>query len=103
MSAQDVQELLAVLGDPRRREIFDLLAKGPLAVGEIARKLPITRSAVSQHLRVLGDAGLVRFESHGTRNLYRLDPDAVAEIRDYLDDVWSKAMTAFKARAEKRR
>jgi DNA-binding transcriptional ArsR family regulator len=103
MALQNVQILMAALGDPSRRAIFDLLSNGPLAVGEIAGKLPITRSAVSQHLRVLGEAGLVLYEARGTRNLYRLDPDAVAEIRDYLDAVWTKALTRFKARAEKTR
>lgn len=102
MPAQNVQILMAALGDPRRRAIFDLLSNGPLAVGEIARRLPVTRSAVSQHLRVLGDAGLVVHEAHGTRNVYRLDPDAVAEIRDYLDGVWTRALARLKARAETR-
>jgi DNA-binding transcriptional ArsR family regulator len=103
MPTKHAKELLAVLGDPSRRAIFDLLAGGPLAVGEIARKLSVTRSAVSQHLHVLGEAGLVSFEASGTRNFYRLDPKAVAEIRNYLDDVWIKALSAFKARADKRR
>ena len=72
-------------------------------MSEIAKRLPITRSAVSQHLRVLSDVGLVNYEPHGTRNIYSLDPDAVAEIRDYLDAVWTKALARFKSRAERRR
>jgi DNA-binding transcriptional ArsR family regulator len=102
MTYTNVQARLAALGDPSRRAIFDLLADGPLPVGEIARRLPVTRSAVSQHLRVLGDVGIVVHETLGTRNFYRLDPKAVAQIRDYLDNVWTKALSTFRSRAEKR-
>ena len=100
MSPVDPQARIAALGDPSRRAIFDMLSEGPLSVGEIARRLPGTRSAVSQHLRVLSDAGLVAHEAQGTRHLYRLDPDGVAQIRDYLDNVWSKALASFKRRTE---
>jgi len=100
MSPVDPQARMAALGDPSRRAIFDMLSEGPLSVGEIARRLPVTRSAVSQHLRVLSDAGLVAHEAQGTRHLYRLDPDGVAQIRDYLDNVWSKALASFKRRTE---
>ena len=92
---------MAVLGDPMRRQIFELLAEGPSAVGEIAERLPVTRSAVSQHLRVLAEAGLVTHESIGTRNLYRIEPTRVAEVRDYLDRLWQKALGNLKARIEK--
>jgi DNA-binding transcriptional ArsR family regulator len=92
---------MAVLGDPVRRAIFEMLAEGPRAVGDIAGKLPVTRSAVSQHLRALSDVGLVTHESIGTRNLYRIEPERVAEVRDYLDKLWEKALLGLKSRAEK--
>ena len=96
-------EQIAALGDPNRRAIFDILSNGPMAVGDIARQLPVTRSAVSQHLKVLKDVGLVQTEAQGTRHLYRLDPDGVAKMRAYLDEVWRKALGNFKAEAERRR
>jgi DNA-binding transcriptional ArsR family regulator len=88
------------LGDPTRRAIFERLAGGPLAVGEIARELPVSRPAVSQHLRVLLEAGLVVVQPAGTRRLYRLDPNGVGALRDYFDAFWSHALAAFKAAAE---
>lgn len=91
------------LGDRTRRAIFERLRSGPLAVGEIADELPVSRPAVSQHLRVLKDAGLVRERREGTRRLYRLDPDGLGELRDYFDDFWSEALAAFKAAAEEER
>jgi DNA-binding transcriptional ArsR family regulator len=91
------------LGDPTRRTIFERLRSGPLAVGEIADELPVSRPAVSQHLRVLKEAGLVRERREGTRRLYRLDPDGLGELRDYFDDFWSEALAAFKATAEEER
>ena len=100
MTAIDAQARMAALGDPSRRAIFDMLSEGPLSVGEIAQRLPVTRSAVSQHLRVLSEAGLVAHEAQGTRHLYRLDPEGVAQIRDYLDGVWNKALASFKRRTE---
>ena len=103
MASQPIEARLTALGDSNRRAIFDLLSNGSQSVGEIAKRLPITRSAVSQHLRVLSDVGLVNYEPHGTRNIYSLDADAVAEIRDYLDTIWSKALARFKARAERRK
>lgn len=92
---------MAALGDPVRRAIFEMLADGPRSVGEIAGKLPVTRSAVSQHLRMLSDVGLVTHESVGTRNLYRIEPERVAEVRDYLDRLWQKALGNLKSRIEK--
>ena len=92
---------MAALGDPVRRAIFEMLAEGPRSVGDIAEKLPVTRSAVSQHLKVLSDAGLVSHESIGTRNLYRIEARHVAEVRDYLDRLWQKAMANLKTRIEK--
>jgi DNA-binding transcriptional ArsR family regulator len=84
-----------VLGDPSRRAIFELLARRPCTVGELAQELPITRSAVSQHLRVLKDGGLVVSSAEGTRRIYRLNPDGVTALRAYLDRVWAEALTAF--------
>ena len=92
---------MAVLADPMRRAILEMLAGGPQSVGDIARKLPVTRSAVSQHLRSLSDAGLVTHEAVGTRNLYRVEPERIAEVRDYLDRLWQKALGNLKRRIEK--
>ena len=92
---------MAVLADPMRRAIFEILAEGPSSVGEIAERLPVTRPAVSQHLRALSDVGLVTHESVGTRHLYRIEPDRVAEVRDYLDRLWQKALANLKTRIEK--
>jgi DNA-binding transcriptional ArsR family regulator len=86
---------LGLLGDPTRRAIFELLAQRPSTVGELAQQLPITRSAVSQHLRVLKDGGLVVSRAEGTRRIYRLNPDGVTALRAYLDRVWKEALTAF--------
>jgi DNA-binding transcriptional ArsR family regulator len=91
------------LGDPTRRAIFERLRSGPLAVGEIAGELPVSRPAVSQHLRVLKEARLVTERRNGTRRLYRIDPDGVSELRDYFDDFWNEALAAFKAAAEEER
>jgi DNA-binding transcriptional ArsR family regulator len=91
------------LGDPTRRAIFERLRRGPRAVGEIAAELPVSRPAVSQHLRVLKDAGLVTERREGTRRLYRLDPDGLGELRDYFDDFWTEALAGFKAAAERER
>lgn len=88
------------LGDPTRRTIFERLAKGPLAVVEVAKKLPVSRPAVSQHLKVLMDAGLVSVHHEGTRNLYQINPKGVLAMRNYLDDVWDAALHAFKFAAE---
>ncbi len=88
------------LGDATRRAIFERLQAGPLAVGEIAETLPVSRPAVSQHLRVLKEAGLVTERRDGTRRLYRLDPDGLAELRAYFDEFWSTALASFKAAAE---
>jgi len=86
---------LGLLGDPTRRAIFELLARRPSTVGELAQQLPITRSAVSQHLRVLKDGRLVVSTAEGTRRIYRLNPDGVTALRAYLDRVWAEALTAF--------
>jgi DNA-binding transcriptional ArsR family regulator len=88
------------LGDPTRRAIFERLAQGPRAVGELASELPVSRPAVSQHLKVLKDAGLVVDARAGTRRLYRLDPDGVGAVRAYFDAFWNQALAAFKAAVE---
>ena len=90
----------AALADPTRRAVFERLREGPRPVGDIARDLPVSRPAVSQHLRVLKDAGLVTERRDGTRRLYRIDPDGLAAVRDYFDDFWNEALAAFKAAAE---
>ena len=89
-----------MLGDSTRRAIFERLASGPCSVGELARELPVTRPAVSQHLRVLKDAGLVFDRPDGTRRLYQLDPDGVGALRTYVDQFWNQSLAAFKAAAE---
>ena len=91
---------MAALGDPTRRAIFESLADGPRPVGEIARDLPVTRPAVSQHLKVLKEAGLVIDRQIGTRRLYQLNPDGVAALRVYFDRFWDRALTAFKQAVE---
>jgi DNA-binding transcriptional ArsR family regulator len=93
----------SALADPTRRTILERLRSGPLSVVEIARGLPVSRPAVSQHLRVLAGAGLVSVERRGTRRLYRLDPQGLAALRDYLDRFWTDALAAFKAAAEEGR
>ncbi len=90
---------LGLLGDPTRRAIFELLARHPRSVGELAQQLPVGRPAVSQHLRVLKDGGLVASRPDGTRRVYRLDPDGVSAMRAYLDSVWSDALRAFQQAA----
>jgi DNA-binding transcriptional ArsR family regulator len=88
------------LGDPTRRAIFELLADGPRAVGDLARELPVSRPAVSQHLAVLKEAGLVVDRQDGTRRLYQLDPDGVGAMRAYFDQFWDRSLAAFKAAVE---
>jgi DNA-binding transcriptional ArsR family regulator len=88
------------LGDPTRRAIFERLADHPRAVGELARELPVSRPAVSQHLRVLKDARLVRDRRDGNRRIYELDPDGIGALRADLDRFWSKALVAYKAAVE---
>src|SRR3954447_25321063 len=92
---------LDALGDPTRRAIFERLADGPRAVGELARELPVSRPAVSQHLKVLKAAGLAVDEGRRTRRLYRLDPTGVGALRAYLDRFWNQALAAFKDAAER--
>jgi DNA-binding transcriptional ArsR family regulator len=94
-------EAIAALADPTRRTVFERLRWGPRPVVEIARGLPVSRPAVSQHLRVLKDAGLVRERREGTRNYYSVDGDALVELREYFENFWDEALAAFKEHAEK--
>src|SRR3954447_8046489 len=96
MANAPVVEGLAALGDPTRRRIFERLAERPRPVGELARELPVSRPAVSQHLKVLKDAGLVVDHAAGTRRVYRVDPEGLAALRDYLDGFWNRALAAYK-------
>jgi DNA-binding transcriptional ArsR family regulator len=88
------------LGDPMRRAIFERLAERPRAVGELARELPVSRPAVSQHLKVLKDARLVVAQPAGNRRIYRLDPDGVAALRADLERFWGSALAGYKAIVE---
>jgi DNA-binding transcriptional ArsR family regulator len=88
------------LGDPTRKAIFELLADRPRAVGELAGELPVSRPAVSQHLRVLKDAGLVVDQPAGTRRIYRVNPDGLAALRADLERYWGKTLAAYKAVVE---
>ncbi len=90
----------AALGDPTRRAIFERLAERPAAVGELAAGLPVTRPAVSQHLRVLKEAGLVTETPDGARRIYRLDPRGIGAMRDWLEAHWTTALGAFQAFAD---
>ncbi|MCD2194901.1 metalloregulator ArsR/SmtB family transcription factor [Actinomycetospora endophytica] len=90
--------MLTALGDPTRQSIIDALSREPLAVGDLARVLPISRPAVSQHLKVLKDVGLLLDHQEGTRRLYQVDPDALAELRRHLDTFWERSLAAFERR-----
>jgi len=92
----------SALGDPTRREIFELVARRPSAVGELAEELPVSRPAVSQHLKVLKDAGLVVDRRDGNRRIYQLNLDGIGALRAYLDQFWNEALAAFKKVAEQR-
>jgi DNA-binding transcriptional ArsR family regulator len=94
------EEAMNALGDPTRRAIFERRAVGPKPVGELAKELPVSRPAVSQHLRVLRDAGLVSERPSGTRRIYRVDPDGVGALRAYFEDFWDALLADFKAEAE---
>jgi DNA-binding transcriptional ArsR family regulator len=93
-------DALSALGDPTRRAIFERLGHEPSAVVDLAALLPVSRPAVSQHLKVLKEAGLVRDEPVGTRRIYSVDPDGIAVLRDYLDRFWNTALHSFKKRVE---
>jgi DNA-binding transcriptional ArsR family regulator len=93
--------VLTALGDPTRRAIFERLANGPCAVLDISRDLPVTRSAVSQHLKVLKSVGLVTDRAVGTRRVYTVDPKALAVVREYFDAFWKQSLAAFRSAAER--
>jgi DNA-binding transcriptional ArsR family regulator len=90
------------LGDPTRRSIFERLRDGPRSVGDLAGDVPVSRPAVSQHLKVLKEAGLVTDRREGTRRMYGLNPDGLAELRAYLDRLWDRALADFKTAAEEK-
>ena len=92
---------LQCLGDPTRRRVFERLRAGPQSVGVLARGLPVSRPAVSQHLKALKDAGLVSERSEGTRRVYYIDPDGLGPLRRWLDRFWDEALEAFKNEVEK--
>jgi DNA-binding transcriptional ArsR family regulator len=96
-----LQAGLDALGDATRMAIFNRLSSGPLAVNELADTLPVSRPAVSQHLKVLKDVGLVMDSKAGTRRLYQLNPEGVARLRAHFDQMWSKALSNFQIAAEK--
>src|SRR5687767_10921618 len=91
----------AALADPTRAEIFDRLARGPVSVGALAADLPVSRPAVSQHLKVLKDAALVESAAEGTRRVYRIDPAGLGVIREWLDRHWDRALAAYQAEVER--
>ncbi|MFL5295863.1 MAG: ArsR/SmtB family transcription factor [Phenylobacterium sp.] len=93
---------LAALADPTRRAVFERLADGPRAVGELADGMPVSRPAVSQHLKVLKEAGLVTDRPDGARRVYQIDPQGLGQLRAWLDRFWDVALDAFKAEVERR-
>jgi DNA-binding transcriptional ArsR family regulator len=97
----NANRVFAALTDPTRRAVFERLRHGPRAVGEIAHGLPVTRPAVSQHLKVLKEAGLVNDRSEGTRRIYQIDPSGLGAMRAWLDQFWDSALTAFAAEIER--
>ncbi len=102
MSYQEATaRVLDALGDPTRRAVLEVLRGGARPVGEIARQLPVSRPAVSQHLRVLKEAGLVRDRQEGTRRLYSVDAQGLSALRSYLESYWDTALAAFKEAADR--
>jgi DNA-binding transcriptional ArsR family regulator len=93
---------LSALADPTRRKVFEKLAKRPQSVGELARALPVSRPAVSQHLAVLKAAGLVKDHAEGARRVYQIDPAGLGPLRAWLDRFWDRTLQSFKAEAERR-
>ncbi|MEA3080144.1 MAG: hypothetical protein QOF05_1552 [Sphingomonadales bacterium] len=97
----NANQVFAALTDPTRRAVFEKLRHGPRPVGEIAHGLPVTRPAVSQHLKVLKEAGLVDDRSEGTRRIYRIDPKGLGTMRAWLDQFWDSALSAFADEVER--
>ncbi len=100
MADEKTSRVLAALADPSRRKIFEQLAKQPRSVGDIAHRLPISRPAVSQHLQVLKEAGLVSDRAEGTRRVYQIDPKGLGPIRAWLDQFWDQQLEAFRREVE---
>ena len=97
-----IETAFTALADPSRRRVFERLRGGPASVGDLAHGMPISRPAVSQHLKVLREAGLVVSEAHGTRRVYTLDPRGIAALREWLDRFWDEALAAFKIEADRK-
>lgn len=102
MTTNHVSEAFAALADPTRRDIFERIARAPSAVGDLARHVPVSRPAVSQHLKVLKNAGLVVDRREGARRIYTVDPTTLAAVREYFDTFWTLSLSRFKTAAEKR-
>lgn len=100
MTTDAVAEAFTALADPTRRQIFERIAVAPSAVGELAAELPVSRPAVSQHLKVLKGAGLVADRAEGNRRIYQVDPEGLEALRSYLDGFWSRSLAAFKSAVE---
>jgi DNA-binding transcriptional ArsR family regulator len=96
------EKAFAALADPSRRRVFERLRAGPLSVGAVAKGMPVSRPAVSQHLKVLKDAGLVTDHAEGTRRVYSIDPQGLAAVRSWLDQFWDDALAVFQAEAERK-
>jgi DNA-binding transcriptional ArsR family regulator len=96
------QKVLLALSDPTRRKVFEELRRGPRSVGKIAARMPVSRPAVSQHLRVLKQAGLVRDRAEGTRRVYFVDPLGLGAVRTWLAQFWTEALTSFQTEIEKK-
>jgi DNA-binding transcriptional ArsR family regulator len=96
------EKAFAALADPSRRRVFERLRAGPLSVGALAKHMPVSRPAVSQHLKVLKEAGLVTDHAEGTRRVYSIDPQGLAALRSWLDQFWDDALAAFWAEAERK-
>jgi DNA-binding transcriptional ArsR family regulator len=95
------EKAFAALAEPSRRQVFERLREGPLSVGDIARGMPISRPAVSQHLKVLKEAGLVTDHAEGTRRIYAIDPQGLAALRSWLDQFWGEVLLAFATEVER--
>jgi DNA-binding transcriptional ArsR family regulator len=96
------EKAFAALADPSRRRVFERLRSGPMSVGALAQDMPVSRPAVSQHLKVLKEAGLVTDRADGTRRVYSIDPHGLAAVRSWLDQFWDDALAAFRAEAERK-
>lgn len=97
--ASDTETVLEALADPTRRGLVEILARGPMTVGELAGQVPVSRPAVSQHLKVLLEAGLVTYHPRGTANVYRLEATGFDTLRTWLDRFWQEVLSAFEAHA----